>query len=649
MYTFNHEDVLQQVLDFMRSLGIEPADSTIQLDGEIHRFSTRDDKQGQKSGAYCIHSDGWPAGFVQDWRKGIKETWRYDVSGLGNEQRTYFNSEAFKKKCEEDERRASEARKKKHREASEHARLLWDTLKPAPDNHPYLVRKNVHSYSLGISPDTGDLAVPLRGIDGQVRSIQWIPADKDKPKLFYSGASLDGAFFSIDLPESDEYSGLFLLGEGYATMAKVYELTGYPCVAAMSCHKLTETLEIIHNAYPKSKIVIMADNDLATEQKIGRNPGMLHAKLAKKSGLALGISYPPFSAPDEGSDWDDYAILHGDEETALSIKNDLMQISAPKNIQSILTRTESINAQELRAKHFDPVVWAVPGFVPAGFTILGGGPKVGKSLMALHLGLGIATGRQVLGSIDVEQGDVLYLALEDTQRRLQDRINMSDFSDSEDLSRLTLTTQVPRQHEGGLEYIEWWLDEHKNARLVIIDTLQKFRKQLTSKGNMYGEDYDVIAQIKGAADKRNVAFLALHHLKKMNAKEELLGDWINQFSGSAGLSGSADTLLVLKRERTSSRGILRRTGRDVEEKDFSMTLEGLNWNVEGEAEVLTMPAWKKQILDYLKEHRSVTPSELATACGLFLNTAKQNLRRLEKEGAIRKTGYGQYSLPDHES
>ena len=207
-----------------------------------------------------------------------------------------------------------------------------------------------------------------------------------------------------------------------------------------------------------------------------------------------------------------------------------------------------------------------------------------------------------------------------------------------------MITHIPRQHEGGIDFVKWWLNNHPEARLVIIDTLQMFRKQLSGKGNVYGEDYDAIAELKKVADEYNVAFLVIHHLKKVSPKEELLGDWINQFSGSAGLSGSADTLFILRRARTDKYGMLYRTGRDVEEKNFHMRLDGFGWMLEGDAEEFTMPSWKKQILDYLKEHKTVTPMELSSACELNINTAQQNLRKLLKEGSIKKEGYGKYTI-----
>ena len=83
----------------------------------------------------------------------------------------------------------------------------------------------------------------------------------------------------------------------------------------------------------------------------------------------------------------------------------------------------------------------------------------------------------------------------------------------------------------------------------------------------------------------------------------------------------------------------------MKEKEFVLKLDGFGWSLEGEAEEFTLPAWKKQVLDYLKEHETVTPMELSAGLGLSDSNAKQSLRRLEKSGELKKVGYGKYALP----
>ena len=641
LQSFSDYEIETQFMAFLRNNDIEPADN-IQLirDGQIHRYRLNGDKRSNKSGAYCIYNDGLPAGWAEDWHIGKSINWCYDTSGLPKEQRDYYESPEQKKKIEAAKEKRKQEALQRQAEVSDKARIRIETLPDAPENHKYLQAKQVYPYNLKL--DGQNLAVPLRDINGNIKSLQWIYPNSDK-KL-YPGSMPKGLFWSIGLDLLTTHPDWpILFGEGYATMAKVYELTGYPCVAGISCYYLAEAAKALKGKYTEQKIIVMADNDKETELKRGFNPGIKHAQELIKTGLAYDMIAPDFTNPEDGSDWDDFAILHGDNKTADILAEKIRYAIAPTEIKLVLSKTTRINAQDLRAKVFPPVKWAVPGFLPEGLSILAGGPKVGKSILALHLSVGVAIGGCVLGKIDVQKGDVLYLALEDTQRRIQERINGGELADenSIDLSCLEIITEIPRQNLGGTLYIEYWLSTHKNARLVIIDTLQMFRKLLTGKGSMYSEDYETISAIKKIADVYGVAILIIHHLKK-----GMEGDWLSEISGSQGIAGAADTIFSLKRERNSTLGTLHRTGRDVEEKDFIMKLDGYGWVLQDDAEIFTMPEWKRQVLDFLKDNPSVTPMQLSTAYGLDAKTAQKHLYRLVKEGTIRKEGYGTYKLPD---
>ena len=638
MDTFSEYEIREQVLQSMRQLGISPLkDINLILDGEIHRYAIEGDKATSKNGAYCIHADGIPAGFLQNWKTGLKTNWKFDT-GKSDKDYSYFYSKEYRQKQEKEKKQKEEELKAKQSDAAEKARVYYEQFDKDPYNHPYLTKKNILPYNIRINTASNALAVPLKDINGKFISLQWIEADGKK--TFFNGTTVKGGFWSIALDTvKGNPSDVVLLGEGVATMAKIYELTNLPCVAAMNCGKLSEIAQILKNKYPKTIIIITADDDKSTELKTGKNPGIEAARQAVKSGFARTFLAPPFKNTDEGTDWDDFALKYGDEITRDILNGKISFACMSFTRQRALSQVEQINAQDLRSKEFEPLKWAIEGFLPSGLAILAGGPKVGKSILSLHLSLSVAIGGCALGKIFVEQGDVLYLALEDTQRRLQQRIEQSTLPENCDLSRLTLATKVPRQHEGGLEYIRWWLELHKNARLVIIDTLQKFRKLLSGKNSMYTEDYDAIGDIKALADEFNTAFLVIHHLKKA-----MSDDWLNELSGSQGIAGAADTIFSLKRSRTENFGILHRTGRDVEEKDFTLQLDGFGWTLREDAEAFTMPKWKKDSVDYLKVNKSVTPMILSQALDIPINTARQNLVRLNKEGIIKKSGYGTYEL-----
>jgi AAA domain len=74
----------------------------------------------------------------------------------------------------------------------------------------------------------------------------------------------------------------------------------------------------------------------------------------------------------------------------------------------------------LDAQVFPPLAYAVPGLVPEGSVLLVGAPKIGKSWLALSIALAAADGGKALG-LDVPKRPVLYAALEDGDRRLQER------------------------------------------------------------------------------------------------------------------------------------------------------------------------------------------------------------------------------------
>src|SRR5918998_5965423 len=105
-------------------------------------------------------------------------------------------------------------------------------------------------------------------------------------------------------------------------------------------------------------------------------------------------------------------------------------------------------AADLRRKVFAPIKWIVPGYLAEGLTLLAGRPKLGKSWLALDIGLAVAAGRYVMGDILCEPGDVLALCLEDNERRLQRRIRklLGAFG-NEWPARFQFATEWPRANE----------------------------------------------------------------------------------------------------------------------------------------------------------------------------------------------------------
>ena len=616
------------------------------LDGKKHRLALDGDKGSETAGEYCFYTDGCPAGYVRDYRNGIYQNWKFNFEEIKDSQPHIYKQAQTKEFKAEAERKNKEREAKKAAEKIEairEAKTEFNAAKPATDEHPYFKCKKIKT-THGLKIQGKELLLPLHDVNGNFQAYQRIFENGDK--RLKAGTSYKGAFFVLGghvIKDGDSV----ILCEGYATAATVYECIGdrYRVIMAVNCHNLYPVAKSIRAKY-NVRLSIAADDDRQTEQDKGINPGLDAAKKCVAEKVADGYIKPPFDDfdDDNATDWNDFFKSHGKDETTeallealkqpltVQVKNKPDNPITTDNEPEYMKRVTCINANDLLKKEFPPVKWAVEGFLPMGCSILCGGPKTGKSILSLHLSLAVAIGGMALGKIQVERGSVAYLALEDPQWRLQERILGSDIDQSIDLSKLDLITEIPRQHEGGIEWIKWWLDTHSDARLVIIDTLQKFRRPRANKGDWYADDYEVLSEIKKIADKYSVPILIIHHLKK--AKDD--DDWLNEVSGSQGISGAVDTVLILKRARGDNMGILRRTGRDVEEKEFALKLDGFGWYLEGDAADVIMSKDKRQIIEYLKEHGGKTPKELADVFNVKQGTMRQRLSRMFQDDLLNK-------------
>lgn len=221
--------------------------------------------------------------------------------------------------------------------------------------------------------------------------------------------------------------------------------------------------------------------------------------------------------------------------------------------------------KELMAVDLPPISWAVPGVVPEGLTLLAGPPKLGKSWLVLDLAISVAAGREFLGA-ELRQGEALYLALEDNPRRLQGRARML-LGREDPPEGLELWTRAGKLHTGLVPELEAWLDEQPCPRLVIIDTLGRVQEQspwADAKDGGYGDAVDALAELQAVAASRGVAVVVVTHTKK--------GGWsagadpLEAVLGSQGYAGTADSILVLKRDRGEEVGELFVTGREIEEE-----------------------------------------------------------------------------------
>lgn len=259
-----------------------------------------------------------------------------------------------------------------------------------------------------------------------------------------------------------------------------------------------------------------------------------------------------------------------------------------------------ISAEQLYFKPFKSLPALVDGIIPKGMTVLAGSSKIGKSWMALDLAIAIASGSEFLGR-RVRQAGVLYLCLEDTEKRVQDR--MYQLCD-EAPPNLYFSTTSDRLGCGFTRDVVEMLRKHPDIELIIIDTLQKIRQSDDGSGSgTYSKDYEEIAKIKKIADVNDRSILVLHHLRKQPDKR----DPFNEISGSVAICGASDTNMVLKKQAGSSMAELYIRGRDVEERKLILEYNFPRWSVVQEfnrADMMkaSVPDAIFRIADFIRKH-----------------------------------------------
>ena len=305
--------------------------------------------------------------------------------------------------------------------------------------------------------------------------------------------------------------------------------------------------------------------------------------------------------------------------------------------------SQLVNAASLKDMKFAPIRYVIPGYIAEGCTLLAGAPKLGKSWMVLDMAIAKATGGTCLGSVQTpEPESVLYLALEDNFRRLQSRMDRLMLVGTPWPERLTFATTWPRANEGGLDKIREWARGQDKPRLVVIDVLTAFRPPVSPKDNAYTADYNAVKVMTELAAELGVAIVIVHHTRK--SRDQV--DPFDRVSGTLGLSGAADSALILDRD---GQGVtLYGRGRDIPEIETAMQFnrDACRWSVMGRAAEVHQSDARKTVTDVLLvTTEPMSPVTVAEATGMPRNNVKKLLFKMFTQGEVLKTGRGAYVHP----
>ena len=224
---------------------------------------------------------------------------------------------------------------------------------------------------------------------------------------------------------------------------------------------------------------------------------------------------------------------------------------------------QTVSMTELYDTVYPPRTPVVDGFLYGGTYLFVGAPKVGKSFFMGQLAYHVAMGLP-LWNYPVRKGTVLYLALEDDYARLQRRLSVMFGVECAD--NLYFATHAKTLNEGLDGELEGFIKEHKDARLIIIDTLQKVR-EVGGDRYSYSSDYEIVTKLKSFSDKYGVCLLVVHHTRKLESE-----DSFDMISGTNGLLGAADGAFIMhKKKRTDNTAVMDIVGRD--QPDQELTIE----------------------------------------------------------------------------
>ena len=331
---------------------------------------------------------------------------------------------------------------------------------------------------------------------------------------------------------------------------------------------------------------------------------------------------------------DRFSDFAGLDDELQSLNRDNPNPQKPKSWQR---RT----AADILNTDYPPIQWVIPDVIPEGLTKIDGGPKVGKSWLALHLATAVSSGGYFMGSIHVEQREVLYLALEDGERRLKSRLLKQGGGGNKQFFIETASSW-----KGGISTLVAYLKEYPQTGLVIIDTLFMFSP--IADTNKYSDTYTPISAIQRIATQTEVPIVLIHHTRK-GTKGDTGEGWADEGMGSQGINGACDTIVLLKKPDGKPEGTMRVKGRDVEEKCLNVFFDKdiCTWRITGEGEIVkTDTQARVELISVLEKAGSegMKLNDIAIALSKENNTVGNLLKALQDIGRVKKIGYGKYVL-----
>jgi hypothetical protein len=302
-------------------------------------------------------------------------------------------------------------------------------------------------------------------------------------------------------------------------------------------------------------------------------------------------------------------------------------------------RQRGATMEEVGVAEFKPVPFLVPALIPAeGVCLICSKPKVGKSWLLYDLCISAAIQREFLTGEKPSPGFTFYLALEDSMRRLRSRgeVLLAGHYDPWP-NNMRVATEWARVDGGGLDHIrEWALDVRAiggNPACVCVDVLKMIRPMGQDKKAAYDRDYEALTGLRSLAHELRIAIIVAHHTRKA-ASDDLL----DLVSGTLGLSGAADTIIVIERQPTGG-FLFDVRGRDVEAVQLAAELdkETCRWRISGNASEVRYTESQRAIREVMRATpEGASPQDIGAETGIKSSTVRSTLLRMVRNGEAKR-------------
>lgn len=320
----------------------------------------------------------------------------------------------------------------------------------------------------------------------------------------------------------------------------------------------------------------------------------------------------------------------------VTTENGIIKPKTPELVQKLAF----VRADELNSVELENPFYIVENILPTGLALLVSPPKYGKSWYSLDLCISVATGTKFIG-FNTIKSDVLYLALEDSNNRLQERMRKVLNGRTPPKGMAMSISAEPLDH-GLIDQLTQYIRENPETKLIVIDTFQKIRGSANKGESAYSTDYRECSALKTFADKEKICLLLVHHMRKMRD----VSDTFANISGTAGITGAADTMIVMSKEKREDINTkLSLTGRDVEMQDYQIQFNKTTcrWSLIGTAEEVEktkvieeynnnpLIQTIRQLLKQYKEGWSGSASELISASRYLKVPIRDTAQKVGKE------------------